>query len=39
MNDLNPQWKPFEIQAARLASTNDKKIKIECWDWESDDKF
>lgn len=39
MNNLNPMWKPFEIKASRLATSNDKKIKIECWDWEKSGQY
>ncbi|CAD8071975.1 unnamed protein product [Paramecium sonneborni] len=38
MDNLNPLWKLFEIQSVKLAQSNDKKIKIECWDWEKSGK-
>lgn len=38
MDNLNPLWKTFEIQGVKLAISNDKKIKIECWDWEKSGK-
>ncbi|CAD8157022.1 unnamed protein product [Paramecium pentaurelia] len=37
-DNLNPLWKTFEIQSVKLAHSNDKKIKIECWDWEKSGK-
>lgn len=39
MNNLNPSWKLFEIKGAKLSHSNDRKIKIECWDWEKNEKF
>ncbi|CAD8153532.1 unnamed protein product [Paramecium octaurelia] len=38
MDNLSPLWKTFEIQSVKLALSNDKKIKIECWDWEKSGK-
>jgi len=39
MNNLNPIWQPIDLLATKLASSNDKRIKIECWDWEKSGNF
>ncbi len=38
MDNLNPLWKVLEIATHRISTSNDKKIKIECWDWEKSGK-
>ena len=38
-DNLNPVFKPFSIDIAKLCSNNyDLPIKIECYDWQSDGK-
>lgn len=35
MDNLNPVWKPFEINDDKLCGGDDTRpIRIECWDWE-----
>lgn len=36
-NTLNPSWKAFDITSQRLCSSDSqKKIKVTCFDWDSD---
>ena len=39
MDNLNPVFKPFSLDIAKLCDSNyDAPIKIECYDWQSDGK-
>ena len=39
MDNLNPIFKPFSIDVAKICDSNyDAPIKIECYDWQSDGK-
>lgn len=37
-NDLNPNWRPFFVEASRLHEDNNGRFKIEVWDFEDNGK-
>lgn len=39
-DNLNPVWKPCELSCAKLNGGDMfRPIKVECWDWEKNEKF